>query len=111
MTCAVDGCSVRVRAKGLCTKHYHRVRRSGTTDLLPRKNAVPRLDSPDAEGRTFAAADPRHGTSNGYTNLDCRCRRCKAAWRLTHRAYMHRDPEHLKKHAARERARRLASSR
>lgn len=24
--------------------------------------------------------DPRHGTSNGYTNLKCRCDACRAAW-------------------------------
>lgn len=23
--------------------------------------------------------DPRHGSLNGYDNLDCRCDRCKAA--------------------------------
>lgn len=24
--------------------------------------------------------DPRHGTENGYSNLKCRCNRCKDAW-------------------------------
>lgn len=24
--------------------------------------------------------DPRHGTSNGYNNLDCRCVECQSAW-------------------------------
>lgn len=24
--------------------------------------------------------DPRHGTSNGYGNLGCRCDLCRAAW-------------------------------
>jgi hypothetical protein len=24
--------------------------------------------------------DTRHGTVNGYTNLDCHCQPCKAAW-------------------------------
>lgn len=24
--------------------------------------------------------DPRHGTVNGYTNLRCRCGRCRLAW-------------------------------
>jgi hypothetical protein len=28
--------------------------------------------------------DPRHGTTNGYTNLGCRCARCRAA----HAAYV-----------------------
>ena len=33
----------------------------------------------DDDGRTFSADDPRHGTGNGYSNLDCRCTRCKRA--------------------------------
>lgn len=24
--------------------------------------------------------DPRHGTLNGYTNLNCRCQPCRDAW-------------------------------
>lgn len=24
--------------------------------------------------------DPRHGTTNGYCNLGCRCAACRAAW-------------------------------
>lgn len=28
---------------------------------------------------TLAANDPRHGTWNGYTNLGCRCDRCREA--------------------------------
>lgn len=24
--------------------------------------------------------DPRHGTANGYSNLKCRCKECRAAW-------------------------------
>lgn len=24
--------------------------------------------------------DARHGTANGYRNLDCRCTRCRGAW-------------------------------
>lgn len=24
--------------------------------------------------------DPRHGTTNGYGNLKCRCPRCRVAW-------------------------------
>jgi hypothetical protein len=26
--------------------------------------------------------DPRHGTRNGYTNLLCRCDKCRRAWAL-----------------------------
>lgn len=29
--------------------------------------------------------DPRHGTTNGYTNLKCRCQRCRDAWSATSR--------------------------
>lgn len=30
--------------------------------------------------RIISKNDPRHGTSNGYGNLNCRCKKCKAAW-------------------------------
>ncbi len=46
------------------------------------------------------ARDPRHGTVNGYTNLLCSCDRCREAWRVAHKAYMHRD-NNLEKHADR----------
>ncbi len=39
---------------------------------------------------SFPPDDERHGTVNGYANLDCRCDRCRAAWRDHHREYMHR---------------------
>ena len=29
---------------------------------------------------SLAPDDPRHGTVNGYSNLDCRCQRCRDAW-------------------------------
>lgn len=29
---------------------------------------------------SFPAGDPRHGTTNGYCNLRCRCRPCRDAW-------------------------------
>jgi hypothetical protein len=38
----------------------------------------------------LAPDDPRHGTANGYANLNCRCDRCKEANRITHAAYMQR---------------------
>lgn len=28
--------------------------------------------------------DPRHGSGNGYSNLGCRCERCRRAWALTY---------------------------
>lgn len=36
MNCSVDGCSRTLLANGLCSMHYQRVRRSGTTDLIQR---------------------------------------------------------------------------
>lgn len=32
--------------------------------------------------------DPRHGTSNGYGNLGCRCDECREANRQNHARYM-----------------------
>ncbi|WP_141658660.1 hypothetical protein [Carbonactinospora thermoautotrophica] len=37
--------------------------------------------------------DPRHGTTNGYGNLGCRCDRCRAANREQHREYLRRVRE------------------
>ena len=37
--------------------------------------------------------DPRHGTSNGYGNLRCRCDACREAHALAHAAYMRRKRE------------------
>lgn len=34
--------------------------------------------------------DPRHGTTNGYGNLGCRCDACREAHRINHRKYMDR---------------------
>jgi hypothetical protein len=34
--------------------------------------------------------DPRHGTDNAYTNLRCRCERCREA----HRLHARRSPSH-----------------
>ncbi len=34
--------------------------------------------------------DPRHGTTNGYGNLGCRCERCRAAHRERHAGYIAR---------------------
>ena len=35
-SCVVDGCDARVFARGLCSKHYTRLRRRGSTDDIPR---------------------------------------------------------------------------
>lgn len=38
--CRIDGCSnKRGLAKGLCSTHYHRLRKTGSTDPVPRVNA------------------------------------------------------------------------
>lgn len=37
----------------------------------------------------LAKGDPRHGTTNGYSNLDCRCDRCRKAWTQYCLAYRH----------------------
>ena len=36
----------------------------------------------------LAPDDPRHGTTNGYSNLGCRCDECREANRLGHAKYM-----------------------
>jgi hypothetical protein len=38
--------------------------------------------------------DPRHGTTNGYTNLGCRCYECRSAWREYVREKNHRLGRH-----------------
>lgn len=41
----------------------------------------------------LADDDPRHGTSNGYGNLGCRCPACREAHRVKHSDYMRRVRE------------------
>lgn len=57
---------------------------------------------------TEGDGDPRHGTSNGYSNLDCRCPLCTEAHRIDHYIRMHKHPEWLDNHARAERLRRQA---
>ncbi len=42
----------------------------------------------ERSARELAPDDPRHGTTNGYGNLGCRCEPCTAAHRVNHQAYM-----------------------
>lgn len=39
--------------------------------------------------------DHRHGTTNGYGNLGCRCPECTEAHRITHLKYTHRTGRNL----------------
>ena len=41
-TCSVDGCEGRVVARSICMRHYKRLRRTGTIDIipLPRKTSL-----------------------------------------------------------------------
>jgi hypothetical protein len=50
--------------------------------------------------------DPRHGSTNGYGNLGCKCERCTKAWAERHLKYMHEDPDRMRRHAEREMKRR-----
>jgi hypothetical protein len=40
-------------------------------------------------------SDPRHGTANGYTNLDCRCRRCRTAHAENYKRLAHARGQHM----------------
>lgn len=42
--CTVEGCNTRAKARGLCSKHYMRMIRNGTTDVVRSKSShVPGL--------------------------------------------------------------------
>lgn len=43
--------------------------------------------------KPMADDDPRHGTTNGYGNIGCRCDPCRAAHAAHHAAYMRRKRE------------------
>lgn len=53
--------------------------------------------------------DPRHGTSNGYVNLECRCGECRAANRAAMAQYYLDHPEQITK--KRERMRHVRATR
>lgn len=40
--------------------------------------------------KTVKSAIP-HGTTGGYTNHGCRCKRCRKTWAKYHREYLHRS--------------------
>lgn len=70
---------------------------------MPRKSKA-RGPQAEAARKKFQGSpeDPRHGTTNGYGNLGCRCERCTEAWRVRHLTYMHGDPARMERHAERE---------
>jgi hypothetical protein len=65
------------------------------------------MSAPKTRGEEFweDPDDDRHGTTNGYSNLKCRCESCTEAWRVWHRRYMH-EGDRLQRHAGRQMARR-----
>ena len=54
-------------------------------------------------------SDPRHGTTNGYRNLGCRCPLCRAAQNDDLATYLDAHPEQREAHRARQK--RLAAGR
>lgn len=68
--------------------YYREYRRNHPVERRhPTKPRVP------AEDFIADPSDPRHGTSNGYSNLKCRCDRCREAWAAAHAKYMERRRE------------------
>lgn len=63
-----------------------------------------RTNSPDTKRAFYRNPDDsRHGSTNGYNNLGCRCQRCKDAWAADHLRYMDAHPEQREKSNVRER--------
>lgn len=62
--CTVEGCTTRVQGNGLCSMHYQRMRRHGSTDERPRTGRPPVNHPPCiVEGCTRGESDPHrvHG--------------------------------------------------
>jgi hypothetical protein len=51
--------------------------------------------------------DDRHGLSGSYKNYGCRCKRCRTAWAIYFRQWLHRDPARAERERQRRRARYL----
>jgi hypothetical protein len=51
---------------------------------------VPERKQPSKKPGLEDPSDPRHGTTNGYGNLGCRCERCRAANTMAHRELLAR---------------------
>lgn len=75
----------------------------------------PRRPNPVAVEQRKAAfranpADPRHGSANGYSNLNCRCQPCRDAWAARIADYYVRHPEQVHAKKMRSRASRGVTS-
>lgn len=60
--------------------------------VVPGDGSVGRLVKTGLRTGHVLANDPVHGTVNGYSNLRCRCAKCREAWRMRHYAYRLRGP-------------------
>jgi hypothetical protein len=50
----------------------------------------PECKEPVPDGRAKYADEHWHGTVNGFNNKQCRCPRCREAWRIYSAAYRER---------------------
>ena len=70
-TCSVNGCELSKKSAGMCSKHYTRLRRHGSTDdsILRRKPNIGNCSVPDCEQpmrkRTWCAAHYSQWTQTG----------------------------------------------
>lgn len=69
--CSVDGCDRPVRARGWCSLHWQRWRRTG---------------NPEGSTASRRRDSVRHGTRRGY-QLGCRCLPCAVAQSRYHKAW------------------------
>jgi hypothetical protein len=92
--CSVEDCPRRHYGRGYCRKHWL------AFIEIPRRAERAQVFLSDP-------SDPRHGTTNGYGNLTCRCERCTKAWAEDHLERMHADPQRMARHAAAQHDRRL----
>jgi 5-methylcytosine-specific restriction endonuclease McrA len=77
-TSTVDGCEGKFLAKGMCGKHYQRVKMHGSTDPRSSKRPI------------------NHGTPWGYDRDGCRCNPCREATRSRKARYRSEHKEQSK---------------
>lgn len=83
--CAIEGCANKLLAKGLCSTHYGRLRKYGTTDAAPKERPTRRLD---LTGRVFCMLNVTSmefddGQSIAVCICKCGKQRRALAYRLT----------------------------